>query len=236
MEGWHKQSMMRQKKAAFTLIELLVVVAIIAILAALLMPTLSKARKRGREAVCMNNLRQLWMGHALYADDHNSRNCFVRYGPSETKVWPILYLRKYFPQVGTWNTPQKRWTGKADIFYCPEDPRDRTLQSHLNCASYRIFYGWGTCQPSPSVCYNTHDWTTLKEPSRWVFLMCKAPDMSVEGSGFSIDVLSDWHADPYASPAAFADGHVQLIRFSGYTKEYKFPANTGPIPGGCTCP
>jgi prepilin-type N-terminal cleavage/methylation domain-containing protein/prepilin-type processing-associated H-X9-DG protein len=55
----------------FTLVELLVVMAIIAILAALLLPTLSKARGRAQGISCLNNTRQLTLAWLLYADDHD---------------------------------------------------------------------------------------------------------------------------------------------------------------------
>jgi len=61
------------KRRGFTLIELLVVIAIIALLMAILIPTLNRAREQGKRAACLSNLKQLGLAWILYADDNDDK-------------------------------------------------------------------------------------------------------------------------------------------------------------------
>jgi prepilin-type N-terminal cleavage/methylation domain-containing protein len=60
----------KHQPGGFTLIELLTVIAVVAILAALLLPTLSRAKDKGGQTTCVNNLRQIGIAIRLYADDN----------------------------------------------------------------------------------------------------------------------------------------------------------------------
>ena len=115
------------RRHGFTLIELLVVVAIIALLIAILLPSMDKAREIARRAACGSDLRQIGMAHIMWANDH--RGELVRGQPELDGGWG-LYAIWYAPSTGLENMPEIRRFRQhgilaglgyttPKIFYCP---------------------------------------------------------------------------------------------------------------------
>jgi len=123
----------RQVAGGFTLIELLVVIAIIAILAAMLLPALSRAKAKAQGVQCMNNNKQLSIAWRLYADDNGDRIPFAYAPDPPDKNAPYAWVTGILDFNGgnpaNWDvnnniakSPLWPYCGKqAGIWKCPAD-------------------------------------------------------------------------------------------------------------------
>ena len=123
-----------QPKRGFTLIELLVVIAIIAILAAMLLPSLAKAKQTAQGIQCLNNHRQLGMAWRMYSEDSNDVLVYASTSgqngnPPDQYAWSGAHMdflgnnrMNWDPTVDMMKRPLWTYTGKSQgIFKCPAD-------------------------------------------------------------------------------------------------------------------
>ncbi|MBW8017895.1 MAG: prepilin-type N-terminal cleavage/methylation domain-containing protein [Planctomycetes bacterium] len=103
----------------FTLIELLVVIAIIALLLAILMPSLKAAKKRAQTLVCLSNLKQIGMAANLYANDYDDRIPRGAGGGND-----VLWFIEFLPYVGHGKNVSDY--KQVDIYKCKSFPRSGT--------------------------------------------------------------------------------------------------------------
>jgi prepilin-type N-terminal cleavage/methylation domain-containing protein/prepilin-type processing-associated H-X9-DG protein len=135
----------RPKLLGFTLIELLVVIAIIGVLVSMLMPALARAKSKGKDTACLNNLRQLGIALMLYVDENNATLPLAEPLPSnpldKQKPMPRIcdVLAKYvgFTPTGT---------NSSLVFRCPGDtqpagypaPYDKATRYQREGSSYQF--------------------------------------------------------------------------------------------------
>ena len=230
------------RRRDFTLIELLMVIGIIAVLAALLLPVLGRARQQARLVVCMNNQRQLAAAALLYAGEQDSRlpaTICTGSGCGCGSLWTLAHWLNYWTDCNSRNrvhTYLRDFLPEVQLYYCPLAPglppdaqrSFATANPKYLIGSYELYWNYdgmaaaGFRGPRTAADQRllTADFTSWNDPSGSNEWWSSHPFATA--TAWRDSMLSVWRgAGPLAAPrfalpfqAAFTDGHSRSERSS----------------------